>query len=278
MRFKSIPLIISFLLLLCGLHSAGFAQSTLPVRVDRWLEVQSVSGTVTFYRDQTSQAAKVGVRFGTVGDTLITGKNSSATLGVDTGIGTVQMSESTTLQVKKLEVLPSGGMITLLNITEGQVRLQLRSFTNSESELEIQTPAGISGVRGTIFGVSVQPNGTTGIATLEGQVVAEAQGQAVAIAAGLQSLIVVGEPPTQPTALQENTQLNLRSLNPLDDRTVEIVGQIDRVNLLVIEDEVQNIEPDGTFTLQRSLPRDRRIRATVTTPLGKKQAYEIIVP
>ncbi|MBW4515521.1 MAG: FecR family protein [Timaviella obliquedivisa GSE-PSE-MK23-08B] len=278
MRLKSILLIISLLLLLVGLHSIAFAQSTLPVRVDRWLEVQSVSGTVTFYRNQTSQVAKVGVRLGVVGDTLTTGKDSSAVLTVDTGIGTVRMSESTTLQVKRLEMLPSGGIVTLLNITEGQARLQLRPFTNSDSELEIETPAGISGVRGTIFGVSVQPNGTTGVATLEGRVVAEAQGQAVAIEAGLQSLIVPGDPPTQPTPLQENTQLTVRSLIQTSDRTVEIVGQVDQVNLLVIENEVQNVEPDGTFILQRSLPRDRRIRATVTTPLGKKQAYEIVVP
>jgi hypothetical protein len=277
-RLKSILLIISLLLLLVGLHSIAFAQSTLPVRVDRWLEVQSVSGTVTFYRNQTSQVAKVGVRLGVVGDTLTTGKDSSAVLTVDTGIGTVRMSESTTLQVKRLEMLPSGGIVTLLNITEGQARLQLRPFTNSDSELEIETPAGISGVRGTIFGVSVQPNGTTGVATLEGRVVAEAQGQAVAIEAGLQSLIVPGDPPTQPTPLQENTQLTVRSLIQTSDRTVEIVGQVDQVNLLVIENEVQNVEPDGTFILQRSLPRDRRIRATVTTPLGKKQAYEIVVP
>jgi len=277
-RLKSIPLIIGLLLLLFGLHSTTFAQSTLPVRVDRWLEVQAVSGTVTFYRDQTSQVAKVGTRLTTVGDTLATGKNSSAILSVDTAIGTVRMSESTTLQVKNIELLPSGGMVTLLSIPEGQARLQLRPFTNFDSELEIETPAGISGVRGTIFGVSVQPDGATGIATLEGRVVAEAQGQAVSIDAEQQSLIVVGEPPRSPTPLQEDTQLNLRSINPISNRTIELVGQIDRVNLLVIEDEVQNVEPDGTFTIRRSLPRDRRIRATVTTPLGKQQTYEITIP
>jgi hypothetical protein len=133
-------------------------------------------------------------------------------------------------------------------------------------------------VRGTIFGVSVQPDGTTGIATLEGRVVAEAQGQAVSIDAGLQSLIVPGEPPTEPTVLQESTQLSLTAINRVSRGIVEIVGRIDRVNLLVIEEEVQNVAPDGTFTLQRSLPGDRQISATVITPLGKKQAYEIVVP
>jgi hypothetical protein len=269
---------ISLLLVLFGLYSPTFAQSSLSVRVERWLQVESMVGPVTFQQGKTSQAAQIGTRLQAIGDTLATGKSASAVLAVDTQIGTVNLSESTTLQVTKLEVLPSGGMITLLKISAGQARLQLRPFTSPDSRLEIETPAGISGVRGTIFGVSVQPNGVTGIATLEGRVVAEAQGQQVSIEAGRQSLIVPGEPPTEPIALQESTQLKLISLSRVSRGQVEIAGRIDSVNLLVIEEDVQNVEPDGTFTIRRSLPNDRRIAATVITPLGKKQAYEIIVP
>jgi hypothetical protein len=275
---SKLVILISLLLLLFGLGAPIFAQSDLSVRVERWLQVESLVGTVTFRQGKTSQSAQVGTRLQAIGDTLVTGKSSSAVLAVDTQIGTVSLSESTTLQVSKLEVLPSGGMVTLLRILVGQARLQLRPFTSPDSQLEIETPAGISGVRGTIFGVSVQPNGVTGIATLEGRVVAEAQGQQVSIDAGLQSLIVPGEPPTQPTALQESTQLRLISLNRVRRGEVELIGQIDEVNLLVIEEEVQNVEPDGTFTIRRSLPDDRRIAATVITPLGKKQAYEIVIP
>jgi hypothetical protein len=271
-------LIILISLLFLGLALPVFAQSNLSVRVERWLQIESLVGTVTFQQGKTSQAAQVGTRLQAIGDTLATGKSSSAVLAVDTQIGTVSLSESTTLQISKLEALPSGGMVTLLRILAGQARLQLRPFSNPDSRLEIETPAGISGVRGTIFGVSVQPNGVTGVATLEGRVVAEAQGQQVSIDAGLQSLIVPGEPPTQPTALQENTQLRLIALSRVGRGEVEIVGQIDTVNLLVIEEEVQNVESDGTFTIRRSLPDDRRIAATVITPLGKKQAYEIVIP
>jgi hypothetical protein len=276
-RLKFIPL-ISLLLILFSLFSPTFAQSNLSVRVERWLQVESLVGTVTFQQGKTSQSAQVGTRLQAIGDTLATGKSSSAVLAVDTQIGTVSLSESTTLQINKLETLPSGGMVTLLRILAGQARLQLRPFSSPDSRLEIETPAGISGVRGTVFGVSVQPNGVTGIATLEGRVVAEAQGQQVSVEAGLQSLIVPGEPPTQPTALQESTQLRLISLNRVSRGTVEVVGKIDSVNLLVIEEEVQNVEPDGTFTIRRSRPDDRRIAATVITPLGKKQAYEIVIP
>jgi hypothetical protein len=271
-------LIILISLLFLALAAPVFAQSNLSVRVERWLQVESLVGTVTFQQGKTSQSAQVGTRLQAIGDTLATGKSSSAVLAVDTQIGTVSLSESTTLQINKLETLPSGGMVTLLRILAGQARLQLRPFSSPDSRLEIETPAGISGVRGTVFGVSVQPNGVTGIATLEGRVVAEAQGQQVSVEAGLQSLIVPGEPPTQPTALQESTQLRLISLNRVSRGTVEVVGKIDSVNLLVIEEEVQNVEPDGTFAIRRSRPDDRRIAATVITPLGKKQAYEIVIP
>jgi FecR protein len=273
--------LIAMLFLLAGIifyltAQSTFAQSTLPVRVDRWLEVEQLSGTVTFQRNKTSQAAKVGTRLEAIGDTLSTDRASSATLSVDTGVGTVAVAENTTLRVQELETLPSGGKITTLNITGGQARLELRPFTNPDSRLEIETPAGISGVRGTIFGVSVQPNGITGVATLEGRVVTAAQGQSVSVDAGQQSLVVPGEPPTPPTPLQENTAFDLVAINRIDRRTVEIVGQIDGVNLLVVEDEVRDVERDGRFTIRTA--DDRPVRATVITPLGKRQDYEITIP
>jgi FecR protein len=278
-RFKSG--LITLPVLLAGIifyltTQLTLAQSTLPIRVDRCLEVEQLSGTVTFQRNKTSQAAKIGTRLEAIGDTLITDRNSSATLSVDTGIGTVAVSENTTLRVQELETLPSGGKVTTLGITGGQVRLELRPFTDPDSRLEIETPAGISGVRGTIFGVSVQPNGITGVATLEGRVVTAAQGQSVAVDAGQQNLMVPGEPPTQTTPLQENTTLDLVAINRIDRRTVEIVGAIDGVNLLVVEDEVQNVERDGRFTIRTE--DNRPIRATVITPLGKRQDYEITIP
>lgn len=254
------------------------AQATLPVRVDRWLEVQQLSGTVTFTRNKTSESAAVGTRLEQVGDALATGKSASATLAVDTQIGTIAVSENTNLQVQSLETLPSGGKVTTLRISRGQARLQLRPFTDPDSQLDIETPAGISGVRGTVFGVTVQPDGSTGVATLEGRVEVSAQSQSVSVEAGLQSLMVPGQPPTTPTTLQENPTLDLVALRRLDRRTVEIVGQIDAVNLLMIEDEVQNVGRDGSFTLRRSVGRDRQVRATVITPLGKRQDYEIVIP
>jgi hypothetical protein len=273
-----IPALLGVFIILLTVATIATAQQVLPVRVDRWLEVQQLQGTVTYRRGQTSQPAQVRTRLESVGDTIITGQRSSAVLTVDTGIGTINIAESTTLQVQRLDVAPDGGKITKLQVTGGQVNLRVRPFTHRDSQLEIQTPAGVSGVRGTNFGVSVQPSGSTGVATLEGSVAASAQGQDVKVDAGLQSLIIPGEPPTLPTPLRDDPQLNITLLAAIDPSTARIVGQVDSVNLLVIADQPQVISRDGAFDVQIPLPSNRRIRAAVTTPLGTRQVYELAVP
>jgi FecR protein len=272
------PVLFGVFILLLTVAAIATAQQVLPVRVDRWLEIQQLQGTVTYRRGRMSQPAQVRTRLETVGDTLITGQRSSATLAIDTGIGTINIAESTTLQVQKLDVSPDGGKITKLQVMRGQVQLQVRPFTNRESELEIQTPAGVSGVRGTVFGVSVQPNGTTGVATLEGSVSASAQGQDVKVDAGLQSLVIPGEPPSPPVPLRDDPQLDITFLAAISQETARIVGQVDPVNLLVIADQPQTISRSGGFDVQIPFPSNRRIMAAVITPLGTRQAYELAVP
>lgn len=254
------------------------AQQTVPVRVDRWIEIQQLSGMVTAVVGGTRQPAQLAARLQSVGDAVITGSASSATLAVDTAIGAIDVSENTSVAVSELTTLPGGGHITHLEVTGGQVRLELRRFTDPESELEIRTPAGISGVRGTTFGVSVQPSGQTGIATMDGSVVASAQGQQVKVGAGLQSLIIPGEPPTPPEPLRDDPQLDIRVLQTIESGTVQISGQTDPVNLLVINNEPQTLSETGEFEYQVTAPNDRRIAATVTTPLGTRQLYELDVP
>lgn len=254
------------------------AQQVLPVRVDRWLEIQQISGTVTEVIGGVSRPAQVSNQLQNVGDAIRTGSASSAVLSVDTGIGSVDVSENTSVQVSELTLLPTGGRITRLEVTGGQVRLELRAFTDPDSELEIKTPAGVSGVRGTTFGVSVQPNGQTGIATIDGSVVAAAQGQQVSVDSGLQSLIIPGEPPTPPEPLRDDPHLDIQVLQAIERQTVQIIGQTDRVNLLIINDEPQTLTRTGEFDLQIPIPEDGPIIATVTTPLGTRQTYALAVP
>ena len=140
----------------------------LTVATQQWLEVRDVRGQVSFQDAGSSRAARPGMRLQAVGDRIETASNSSARLAIDTGAGFVNLSENTTLRIQSFQSFPSGGRLTRLQILAGQARLEVRPFTNPDSGLEVETPAGWSGVRGTEFGIAVRPDGTTGVATLEG--------------------------------------------------------------------------------------------------------------
>ncbi|NEQ30903.1 MAG: FecR domain-containing protein [Leptolyngbya sp. SIO4C5] len=254
-----------------------FAQ-TLPVRVNRWLELRQANGSVLYVRGGRTQPARTGFRLQAVGDGLRTGAGARATLAIDTQIGFVQVSENTDLRITELRATRNGGRVTEITVTRGQARLQARPFTIPDTELNIRTPAGVSGVRGTVFGVSVQPEGRTGVATEEGAVVSAAEGESVSIPAGFQSMIIPGEPPLPPVPLTNDPSLNLSVLRADGTGTVEIAGQVDPLNLLLIEDDIQTTDRNGEFDIRLPLPANGRIRVLVTTPLGQQQAYELVAP
>ena len=250
----------------------------LRVRVNRWLEVRQAVGNVVYQKGNSRRPARVGTKLQSVGEHLRTGARSRAVLAVDTGIGFVNVSANTNLRVQQLQTARDGGRITRLQVLSGQAQLRVRKFTNRSSRLEIQTPAGISGVRGTQFGVSVDPTGKTGVATLEGSVVAQAQGRSVPVNAGFQSLIVKGEPPSPPVPLRDDTRLDIQRLVSESDGVGRMAGRVDPVNLLVINDRPQAVDRAGRFDLRVPLTAQRRIVATVVTPLGKQQVYELVIP
>ncbi len=250
---------------------------------DRWLAITSLTGDVdiTPYQGRRRQSRQ-GDRLEQVGDSIATGANSSARLDVDQAAGYISMAENSQLQVQALSITRSGGRITRLRVNRGQVRTRVRPFSNPDSELEIYTPAGVSGVRGTDFGVSVQPSGAMGVATQSGNVATSAQGQTVLVEAGWQSSIFPSEPPTSPEPLRNDPTLFVDSISlGSDDQAVRLIGRTDAVNLLEIADEAITLTRTGSFdTLVpiTALLNDRRIPATVLTPLGTKQAYEVVVP
>jgi hypothetical protein len=254
----------------------GLAQS-VKVTV-RWLEVQQTNGNVAFLRGQASQPARRGMRLQSVGDGVRTGSRASVALAVDTNAGFIRVAEQTNVRIAQLRVVPGGGRVTQLQVSGGQVRVQVRRYNNSGSRLEIKTPSGISGIRGTEFGVVVQPDGKTGLTTLSGAVESTAQGVTVLVKANFQNVVVPNEKPSQPVPLRNDSRLNIYELTALNDRQVRIVGQTDAVNLLNIANQTQNTDRVGRFDIKFALPSDRRVPILVRTPLGKEQRYELLVP
>lgn len=276
---SSIVFILAFQVPVNTLYSKAIAQpSDVNVRVVRWLSIQQTTGTVSYDRAAGSRSARVGDRLESVGDGVTTGTQSETSLLLDTGVGVINVLEYTNLKVTRLDSTPDNGRITHLDVIRGQVRLKLRKFTSPNSELEIRTPAGLSGVRGTEFGVVVQPNGKTGIATLSGAVLTSAQGVQVSVPAGFQNFTIPGETPSAAVPLRDDTTLTAEFDKLLDRgiRKVRIIGRVDPVNVVKVEGVPQSTDRNGQFRTDVFLASSfLKVNVVVTTPLGKSQTYEL---
>ncbi|MBW4583301.1 MAG: FecR family protein [Tildeniella nuda ZEHNDER 1965/U140] len=268
--------VLTVALLFVTAHS--LAQQSLQVRVDRWLQVRQVTNDVTFAHDSTRRAARVGDRLQATGDSITTGKKSSAMLFVDIGVGVIEVAEQTTLRIRTLDVAPDNGRITRLEVPTGNVRLRVRRFTHKGSELEIQTPVGLSGVRGTMFGLAVQPNGKTGLVVSQGVVKSSAQGQAADVVEGFQNFTLPGEAPSTPVKWSNDTSLQYEFEKVIEKsiRRVRLLGRVDPVNLVTVDGSPQVTDRNGRFkTDLRLVPSYLKIQVVITTPLGKTKTYAL---
>ncbi len=247
----------------------------IPIGKAGWLEVKKLQGKVIYQRQQVRQIAWNGLRLKHVGEILETQAESGAILALDQGIGIVHVAENTRFQIKTLHTTAKGGRVTLLEVTQGQVRMKVRPMKNPASRLEIHTPAGIAGVRGTEFGVSVQPSGKTGIATLSGRVDAEAQGETVAVGKALQSLTMPQEPPQPAAPLRDDPDVRL-DLARLDNGQLRLVGDTDAVNVLLVNGSPQSTDRTGHFEIDLPFTTEKgNIELRVITPLGTQKRYEL---
>ncbi len=256
---------------------AALAQQSLQVRTERWLQVEQVSGNVMLRNTNGLRPAKKGDRLQLVGDEIQTDNNSKAVLVVDIGIGTIQVDENTTLRIHALQIAADNGRVTQIDVPRGRVRLQVRRFTNRGSQLDIFTPAGVSGVRGTQFGVGVQPNGKTSVATLKGKVITEAKSQSVLIGAGFQNFTLPGKSPSALMPLNNNPQLRYEVLKTVQGNTrkVWLSAQIDPTHAAKVNGILQNTDRYGRFSIPLFALSYLQIEVIITTPLGNKKVYAI---
>lgn len=253
------------------------APDSVTVRVNRWLALDQISGSVTYVFQSGSRSARYGDRLEAVGDGVVTGDDASATLIVDTQIGTVTVAPATDVRVSQLEITPSDGRVTRLAVARGRVQLQVRPFTNPDSRLEIETPAGISGVRGTEFGINVDTSGKMGVATLEGNVVTTAQGEEVEVPAGFQNVTIPGEPPSQPVPFTNEPRLDyqVERIIRRGIRRVQLIAQVDPTSSVTVDGNPQEIDREGRFELLLFAPSRLRLTVTVVTALGREQTYDL---
>lgn len=257
------------------------AQSQLQVKTNRYLQIEQIQGTVFLRNQNTNRPARKGDRLTNIGDEIVTDGKSTAVLSVDTGVGFVNVAEKTVLRINALQVTNDNGRITTLQVPKGNVRLRIRKFTNPNSRFDIQTPAVVTGVRGTEYVVNVKNDGRTVLTTLDGAVLTSAQNTDVLVNKGFQNQTTVGEPPTQPVPIQDNGDLDYQvfKLFENDGRQAVLVGKVDFANTVTIDGVEQNVDRDGQFrtVLNTNGIYRAEIQLIVTTPSGKQRTYDLVI-
>lgn len=134
--------------------------------------------------------------------------------------------------------------------------------------------AGASQVPVTEFGVTVQPDGTMGVATKSGSIEVTAEGENVTVDDQMQTLVSPGRPPQSVAPLQDNPELQMQRTEFVDE-ILRLEGRTDPVNLLSIDGVLQGLGVSGAFDLLIPVTGKPSINLWVTTPLGQQRQYEV---
>ena len=267
------------LLVIFGKPEFSIAQSQLQIERSRHLQVEQLVGNVSVRSQNANRPARRGDRISNVGEEIVTGNGSTALLSIDTGIGFVNVSENTVVRVNSLQVTNSNGRVTSLLIPKGKVRLQVRRFSNPSSIFNVITPGVVAGVRGTEYVVNVNNEGRSVISTFDGAVQTEAQNVGVLVNKGFQNQTFLGEPPSRPVPILDNTELEYQVLKLFEynGRRVILVGKVDFANTVSVDGVEQNIDRNGQFRTELMINSGYRgeVIVKVESPSGKQRTYNL---
>ncbi|MDJ1177792.1 hypothetical protein PJF56_02830 [Roseofilum sp. BLCC_M91] len=261
----------------------------------RSVTIEEIKGTVWF----NDRPARVGDQLRTPEDRIVTGKDSTARLRIDSQVGVVELAPQTTFQVDILE----GGNppITGFYIPLGRARFSIAPWVSNPERLlgqaeeeitglksldialdiaqstetenapvRVRTPAGVAGVRGTSFGVNVGPDGKTGISTIDGLVGVFSQGQEVLVNPGYYAVINPNEPPTLQEITPALSTLRIRSISPAGNGAV-IVAQADPMDIVYVNNREVATDAEGKFRVR--VRSGDRVRIVLRGPSVRERHY-----
>jgi prepilin-type processing-associated H-X9-DG protein len=188
----ALVLILALLIPLVGCGGGGPA---VPCKVS------SVSGDVQVLRNGSTESVKAtnGIELA-VGDTITTGNNGSANLTFFDG-SVMEIKANSKIVVNELSTASTGSTTVSLNEQVGNTINRIGKLVDSASKYEVETPAAVAVVRGTVFDLLVQQTGFTTVKSEEGSVSFTAAGQTVTVNKGFQSSAAVGGTPSTPSAI-----------------------------------------------------------------------------
>lgn len=264
--------------------------------VQRIALVQTTKGDVQVRADGSDLwrplAAKERVR---AGDTVRTGPDSLAELSWVDGTR-VQLSADTVLKVKKCTFDQLDNTQTsLFRLDVGKVWVRLIKVLSRGSKFDIETPAATAGVRGTIFSVSVEPDGATTVCVYRGSV-AVVTGQTSTVIPERSRIAVTPDRAvrnvTRLSKADEEDWRNQRSIvKPHVEVTdTSIVGDVAQIAGIAepgaqvrVKDRTVSVDGRGRFTASvnlRALPEGGVVDVVVTDRYGVQSTlrYQIQPP
>jgi uncharacterized repeat protein (TIGR01451 family) len=133
-----------------------------------------------------------------VGDIIRTGDSSKAIITFFDG-STIELEARTQIEVSSLIAGTGTGPTTILLKQQiGETISTVTKLLDPQSRYEIETPAAVAAVRGSMMGVKVDSLGRTVVTNLEGHITVTALGTEVSIPVGMQVTVNKGEAPGQP--------------------------------------------------------------------------------
>ena len=133
-----------------------------------------------------------------VGDTVRTASEARAVITFFEG-STVEMEPQTEVTMQKVQGEEKGGFFTQIGQSMGITWHRVVDFVDPRSRYEVDTPTATVAVRGTLFQVQVEADGSTTVETVEGQVAVIALGVEKVLDEGMRIRVVPGKPPEDPS-------------------------------------------------------------------------------
>ena len=187
------------LALLISLVGCGGGGPAVPCKIS------SVSGDVQVLRSGSTESVNAtnGMELA-VGDTITTGDNGSAKLTFFEG-SVMEIKANSEILVNELSTATTGSTTVSLMEQVGSTINRIGKLVDSSSKYEVETPAAVAVVRGTVFDLLVQQNGTTTVKAEEDSVSFTASGVTLTVNEGFQSSASVGGTPSTPIVIATTT-------------------------------------------------------------------------
>ena len=182
-------------------------------------------------------------------DTIKIGKNSQAAITFFDG-STIDLEAGTQLKIKTLKPADGDNANTILLEQEiGRSVSRVTKLADPASNYEIETPSGVAAVRGTTMVVDVDEQGISRVVSQEGSVYVAAQGVEVTLTQGMQSIILPGKPPSEPTSPggEGSGNLEITRYEVTEDRTtsyifeVKNIGDTPQSNVYIYDEDAEDI-------------------------------------